>query len=142
MSNVSAFMNLFVSLRYLQFLRIVRFTSQQSSFYRRAIIHYAVTQTLYFVVPILELLPSMGVTSSFSTLRVFLWRLAVSRFHSFSDVDTVFYLSIYSCFLPFIFNAYTDQTLNLLEAQSTRGSPPPVSMGFRMLIRYSTYLST
>ena len=37
----------------------------------------------------------MGVTSSFSTLRVFLWRLAVSRFHSFSDVDTVFYLSIY-----------------------------------------------
>ena len=69
--------------------------ASQSSFYRRAIIHYAVTQTLYFVVSILELLPSMGVTSSFSTLRVFLWRLAVSRFHSFSDVDTVFYLSIY-----------------------------------------------
>ena len=69
--------------------------ASQSSFYRRAIIHYAVTQTLYFVVPILELLPSMGVTSSFSTLRVFLWRLAVCRLHSFSDVDTVFYLSIY-----------------------------------------------
>ena len=89
--------------------------ASQSSFYRRAIIHYAVTQTLYFVVPILELLPSMGVTSSFSTLRVFLWRLAVSRFHSFSDVDTVFYLSIYPL--------------------------PPVSIGFRMLIRYSIYLS-
>ena len=32
----------------------------------------------------------MGLTSSFSTLRVFLWRLAVSRFSQFSGIDTVF----------------------------------------------------
>ena len=36
------------------------------------------------------MLISLGITSFFSTLRVFFWRLAVSRFYQFSDIDTEF----------------------------------------------------
>ena len=43
---------------------------------------------------IIVLLISLGITSFFSTLRVFPWRLAVSRFYHFSDIDTVFTQSL------------------------------------------------
>ena len=36
------------------------------------------------------LLSSPGITKLFSILRVFFWRLAVSRFYQFSGIDTVF----------------------------------------------------
>ena len=39
---------------------------------------------------LIVLLSSPGIISFFSTLRVFLLRLALSRFRQFSDVDTVF----------------------------------------------------
>ena len=67
---------------------------------------------------------------------------------SFDLSRIFFHFRACSCFLPFIFNAYTDQTLNLPDVDTVfylsiylPGSPPPVSIGFRMLIRYSIYLS-
>ena len=41
-----------------------------------------------------RLLISLGITSFFSTLRVFFWRLAVSRFYRFSYIDTEICLSV------------------------------------------------
>ena len=66
----------FVPLRYLQFLRIVRFTSQQ-----RYNTHHIV------IIRWAQKTPFLHFCESFR-------RLATSRFHRFSDVDTVFYLSV------------------------------------------------
>ena len=50
-------------------------------------------------------------------LASFLWRLANSRYHQFSDVDMVLYGIVWYYYInpsihPFIFNDFTDQTLN------------------------------
>ena len=89
MSNITIVNHLFVPLRYLQFLRIVRFTSRWA-----------------------QKTPFLHFCESFR-------RLATSRFHRFSDVDTVFYLSIY---LPASQPASRERALSSLPDQLAKSA--------------------